>query len=102
METAAKTANKTLIFFFLTLLGIFSMNAKKTVASNLISKLSWEKVLLYFLTEFQFSFWIYNIWCGVVKYVYALIFCSISNSIAKIEPELEMLDYFPTPLYAKF
>lgn len=77
------------------------MNAKKTLAANWISKHSWGKVLLSFLTEFQFSFWIYNIWCGIVKYVYALIFCSISNSIAKSSQNWRCWTIFPH-LYAKF
>lgn len=39
--------------------------------------------MLLFLMQFQFSFWIFSTQRGIVKYVYALIFRSVSRSTEK-------------------
>lgn len=51
--------------------------------------------MILFLMQFQFSFWIFSTQRGIVKYVYALIFCSVSRSTEKSSQSQKHWVIFP-------
>lgn len=51
--------------------------------------------MLLFLMQFQFSFWIFSTQRGIVKYVYALIFRSVSRSTEKSSQSQKHWVIFP-------
>lgn len=53
------------------------------------------KTVLLFLMEFQFSFWIFSTQHVIVKYVYVLLFCSVSRSTEKSSQSQKPWTIFP-------
>lgn len=70
------------------------------ISSNSQVFLQWKtevrrKTVLLFLMGLQFSFWIFSTQHVIVKYVYALLFCSVSRSTEKSSQSQKPWTIFP-------